>query len=150
MDWLVQLQGKVVGLDIAPLIYFMERHPKYYQSTDHFFRALNRGDFRAVTSTITLTEVLVHPLRLGNTELARQYRTILTNSPELSIFPISIEVAEIAANLRASHNLRTPDAIQIATAIQQKSSFFLTNDVNLSILSQHVDLDVLVLDKIIG
>ncbi len=29
MEWITQLQGKVVGLDTAPLIYFMEQNPNY-------------------------------------------------------------------------------------------------------------------------
>ena len=33
-----------------------------------------------------------------------------------------------AARLRATHSLRTPDAIQMATALQAGASFFLTND----------------------
>ena len=37
----------------------------------------------AVTSTLTLTEVLVHPLRSGNVELAGQYRDILLDQENL-------------------------------------------------------------------
>jgi hypothetical protein len=29
MEWLAQLQGCIVGLDSAPLIYFIERNPIY-------------------------------------------------------------------------------------------------------------------------
>lgn len=29
MEWLVQLQGQIVGLDTAPLIYFIEENPNY-------------------------------------------------------------------------------------------------------------------------
>jgi predicted nucleic acid-binding protein len=38
--------------------------------------------------------------------------------------------------VRATHNLKTPDAIQIATALAQKADFFLTNDAKLSRLPQ--------------
>jgi len=37
----------------------------------------------AVTSTLTLTEVLVYPLRSGNVELAGQYRDILLDQENL-------------------------------------------------------------------
>ncbi len=36
-----------------------------------------------------------------------------------------------AARLRAFHKIRTPDSIQMATAIIGKASFFLTNDIRL-------------------
>ena len=49
-----------------------------------FFRTLNQGDFMVVTSVVTIPEVLVYPLRQGNTTLAQQYRDILFNSQGLN------------------------------------------------------------------
>lgn len=77
MEWIAQLQGKVVGLDTAPLIYFIEQNPKYLEMMRLFFTSFNNGDFKMVTSTVTLVEVLVYPLRQGNTILAQEYRDIL-------------------------------------------------------------------------
>lgn len=112
-----------------------------------FFQALNRGDFIVVTSVITLSEVLVHPLRQNNTNLAREYRDILFNSRGVVTIGVSPRIAEIAAQLRASHNLRTPDAIQIATAISREATFFLTNDERLPILTE---LEMLQLEVLIN
>jgi hypothetical protein len=49
MEWIAQLQGYVVGLDSAPLIYFIEQNPTYLEMTDAFFEAMVRGEFRVVT-----------------------------------------------------------------------------------------------------
>jgi len=38
------------------------------------------------------------------------------------------EIAEIAAQLRALHTYKTPDALQLATAIHMGAQFFITND----------------------
>jgi predicted nucleic acid-binding protein len=90
-------------------------------------------------------EVLVHPLRRGDTKLAEQYRDILLNSRGLATILLSQDIAEEAARLRATHNIRTPDAIQIATALHEGASFFLTNDARLPSIS---GLKVLVLDEL--
>ena len=74
MEWITQLQGQVVGLDTAPLIYFIEENPTYLEMTNTFFEALTRAEFRVVTSVVTLLEALVYPLRQGDTLLAQQYR----------------------------------------------------------------------------
>ena len=66
MEWIDGLQGKTVGLDTAPLIYFIEENPTYLEATKLFFEAMDRGDLTIVTSTVTLLEVLVHPLRSNN------------------------------------------------------------------------------------
>ncbi|GAB4217078.1 MAG: PIN domain-containing protein [Synechococcales cyanobacterium] len=145
MEWLIQLQGQVVGLDTAPLIYFIEQNELYLELVRTFFGAMSRGEFQVVTSTLTLTEVLVHPLRLGNVELANQYHNIILDQENLIVVPVSIELAEVAAQLRATQNLRTPDAIQIATAIQGNATFFLTNDTRLATVP---DLEVLVLETL--
>ena len=116
MEWLSQLQGQVVALDTAPLIYFIEQNEMYLELVRAFFQAMSQGEFQVVTSTLTLTEVLVHPLRSGNVELANQYHDIVLDQENLNTVPVSVEIAEVAAQLRARQNLRTPDAIQIATA----------------------------------
>ncbi|MEG3922938.1 MULTISPECIES: PIN domain-containing protein [unclassified Microcoleus] len=145
MEWIAQLQGQVVELDTAPLIYFMEQNPKYLEMMLLFFRSFNRGDFRIVKSTVTLVEVLVHPLRQKNTALAQEYREILMNQGSLTVVELTPDIAETAAQLRATYNLRSPDSIQMATAIHEGASFFLTNDARLPSLP---GLTVLVLEHL--
>lgn len=119
MEQLALLRGQIVGLDTAPLIYLIEQNSNYLVQVRAFFTAMNQRQFRVVTSMITLVEVLVHPLRANNPELATQYRDILLGQEYLTIVPVLEAIAEQAAQLRASYNLRTPDALQLATAIQQ-------------------------------
>lgn len=92
--------------------------------------AIDRGDLTVVTSTVTLLEVLVHPLRTNDKDLAVEYRDILLNSKIMTL-EISNEISEQAAQLRATHNIRTPDAIQISAAIKAGASHFLTNDIRI-------------------
>ena len=72
MEWLAQLRDQVVGLNTAPLIYFVEENSTYLSLVDAFFATFDQGDFQIVTSTVTLLEVLVQPLRTGNASLAGQ------------------------------------------------------------------------------
>ena len=145
MEWIERLRGSTVGLDTAPVIYYIEEHPAHLARIRPFFEAAERGEFRVVTSFVTLIEVLVHPLREGRPELAEEYRNILLQSPALTAIPLDEGIAEEAAGLRARHNLRTPDAIQLATAIRSGASWFLTNDAELADLSE---IPVLVLKQL--
>lgn len=145
MEWINDLQGKTVGLDTAPLIYFIEENPAYIETVRFFFEAMDRGDFTVVTSTVTLLEVLVHPLRSNNKELAAEYRDILLNS-RLMTLEVSNTIAEQAAQLRATHNIRTPDAIQFSAALNAGATHFFTNDIRLPEIPsiQILSLDALV------
>jgi predicted nucleic acid-binding protein len=131
VGFLSKLSKKVVALDTAPLIYFIERHPVYYPLVKPFFEALAQGKVTAITSTVTLVETMTHPLRNHQPELAHTYQQILLNADNLQVVALSPAIAIRAAQLRAEQNWRTPDAIQLATALEGHASFFLTNDHNL-------------------
>lgn len=145
MEWINDLQGKTVGLDTAPLIYFIEENPVYIKAVRLFFEAMDKGNFAVVTTTVTLLEVLVHPLRSNNKELAAEYRDILLNS-RLMMLEVSNAIAEQAAQLRAVYNIRTPDAIQISAALEVGATHFFTNDIRLPEIPsiQTLSLDALV------
>jgi len=147
VEWVDRLQGEVIGLDTAPIIYMIEEHPIYLEPMRYFFEAMGRGIFRAITSTVTLLEVLVQPLRENNVSLAEEYRDILLNASNLRTIGMSEAVAEQAARLRAQYDIRTPDAIQLGTAIHEGASFFLTNDTRLPSIS---NLNLLVLDNLLN
>ncbi len=58
---------------------------------------------------------------------------------------IDSTVAERAADLRARYNLRTPDALQTAAALDTGWQAFLTNDTQ---LKRVIELRVLILDEL--
>lgn len=145
MEWLDSLQGNVVGFDTMPLIYYIEENPHYSHLVDPFFEAIERSEFKVVTSIITLLEVLVHPIRNGDSILSQKYRDLLLNTEDLSTLELNQGIAEEAARLRATYNIRTPDSIQMATAIIGGASFFLTSDTHLPSLP---NLKTLVLDEL--
>lgn len=64
------LASKIVYLDTAPLIYFIEGHSAYQGKLVRLFELADKGDLSLITSTITLLEVLVKPLREGQPAIA--------------------------------------------------------------------------------
>lgn len=117
-----------LGIDTSPFIYFVEANPTYDAVVTSIFRRIAVGTLHGVTSVITLTEVLNHPMRLGLHELEAKYRTLLTRSENLELAPVNTDVATLAAELRARYNLRTPDALQVSVALHAGCQGFLTND----------------------
>jgi predicted nucleic acid-binding protein len=120
--------GAVVTLDTAPIIYFLQDHPKFAPRFAPLFDAAERGDIQIVISAVTLAEVLTGPFQSGNEVLAGQYREVLTGSPGWQTWPVSEEIAVSAARFRALYKLRTPDAIQVATAVASLSHALITSD----------------------
>ncbi len=143
MGLIKKLQSSLISIDTAIFIYFIERNPMYIDIVKPVFTAIDRRIIKAITSTITLLEVLVHPIRSGNNVLAEKYRNILLYSEGIITYGISNEISEIASGLRAKYSIRTPDALQIATGIYYKADYFLSNDAPLKQIS---DIEVLILD----
>ena len=127
---------KRIFLDTAPLIYFIEGHSIYQDKLSEYFSANDNGEFVFITSSITLLEVLVKPIKEKKTRLVSQYKNILLNAEGIQIFEISNEIAEKAAQLRSQYSLRTPDALQIATALIHGADYFFTNDQRLSSVTE--------------
>ncbi|WP_119065697.1 type II toxin-antitoxin system VapC family toxin [Aggregatilinea lenta] len=94
---------------------------------------------------LTLTEVLIHPLRKGNDPLKQRYHNILVENADFQLLPITARVTESAADLCARYNLRAPDALHIASAIDADCNAFLTNDMR---LKRVTEILILVLDEL--
>jgi predicted nucleic acid-binding protein len=139
------LNVALIGLDTAPIIYFVEANPKYDAIVTEIFQQINDSKIIGLTSVISLTEVLVHPIRQKNYLLKKKYNDIFQNSPNFYTKPIIVSVAQIAAELRAKYNLRTPDSLQIATALENNCDAFLCNDKD---LKRVTELQILILDEL--
>jgi predicted nucleic acid-binding protein len=99
-----------------------------------------------ISSYITLLEIMVRPLREGKTALALEYRDYLVSSRNFELFPVDRVIAQEGADIRATLNLKPPDAIQLATALTQRADVFLTNDIQLRRFNR---VEVIVLDELL-
>jgi len=78
--------GAVIGLDSAAFIYFIEEHPLYEPLLSPLFeQRIEHGENQAVTSVVTLAEVLVQPKRVARDDLAQKYREFLTAGANLML-----------------------------------------------------------------
>jgi uncharacterized protein len=84
-----------------------------------------------LTSTLTLAEVLVKPLSVGDIVWADRYEK-LSNTPGVSLLAFDRASARIYAQLRQDKTLKPPDAIQLSCAANAKCDLFITNDERLS------------------
>jgi predicted nucleic acid-binding protein len=117
-----------IALDTSIFIYHLEANPKYLLHTDLIFNWLELGEPQAITSTITMTELLVEPYRDRDEQRADHFYALLSTSPNLDWIAPNLEIAELAARIRARHRLNAPDALQAATAARFEATGLITND----------------------
>jgi predicted nucleic acid-binding protein len=103
-----------IAIDTSIFIYYLEANPLYVDMTGEVFTWLERSPHTAVTSTLTMTELLVQPYRDGNETLVNQCYGLLSLFPNLDWVAPDLTISDTAAQIRAYYRLRTPDALQAA------------------------------------
>ncbi|MBI5747285.1 MAG: PIN domain-containing protein [Nitrospirae bacterium] len=122
---------KTIGLDSNLLIYFIEGHPDYYIVAKKIFESIETGRNIGICSTLSLLEVLVQPYRKDDEEMVNEFYSLLATYPHLSWIELSVDIADLGARLRAKYQIKTPDAILLATSIYTGASGFIGNDLRL-------------------
>lgn len=134
-----------LGVDTSPYIYYVESHQTYVEKMDAIFKIIEVEIIKISTSTITLTEALTKPIKTDDLALINMYRELLTNTDAIQMVSITPAIADKGAQLRAKYNLRTPDALHVATAIESGCEAFLTNDLG---IKRVTELRILILDEL--
>ncbi len=78
---------------------------------------------------------------LKDETLAHRNNDILLSSPGIHVASVTPTTAQTAAELRSRFNLKTPDAIQLATAVRHEATALLTNDRDFGLLIVDVRLE---------
>jgi len=121
-------RGNVVFLDTSPFIYFFERHSTFFPYMEQLFNQVHEQEAEIISSVVTFIEIATLPARLGNQALVEEYRAYFTSSNRVRLLPVVQAIAEQSITLRAKYQLKTPDAIQLGTAIAYQANYIVTND----------------------
>ena len=139
-------QHRRIALDTSIFIYQLEANVRYLALTNHIFSWLEQPGSSSITSTITMTEVLVQPYRAMDEQRVDEFFGLLSTYPNLEWIAPDLQIADRAAQIRARHRLRTPDALQAATAVHAGASGLITND---PVFERVDEFDTLVLEQLV-
>lgn len=125
---------KKVGLDSSILIYHLEDMEPYANLTENIFAMVAEGSLSAVLSTVSVTELLVQPFTASQQDRIAAFERFLFSLPNTELKSPDYPIAKEAARLRSKYRIRTPDALLIATSMNEKADAFITNDASLRAL----------------
>ncbi|MCE2971024.1 MAG: PIN domain-containing protein [Burkholderiales bacterium] len=117
-------------LDACIVVYWIEARDPFHARLMGMLRALRRESPEAMfaVSRLSVLECLVQPLRDGDADMIDAYRDFF-DAGQLQVVELTAAVVDRATTLRASHGLKTPDALQAASALELPGDvLFLTND----------------------
>ena len=116
-----------IFLDTNFFIYLIQGTGPQSVRTKYLRSAFSLRRDEILTSVMTLGELLVQPMRVGDRVLVERYKMIL-RSPGITVLPFLENAAEAFARIRRDKKIKQPDAIQLATAAIVGCDLFLTND----------------------
>lgn len=138
-----------VYIDANIFIYAVEAEGEVAETSQAIIRLLENHAGVAVTSELTLAEVLARPEKLGNVLLKRAFLDLIVFREFVDLCPVSREILIDSARYRAvakpsapetvpDRRNFLPDAIHVVTAIQRGCSFFVANDTRIA-LPSHIE-----------
>jgi predicted nucleic acid-binding protein len=116
----------LIYLDACILIYAIERHQVWGEPLRRRFGRDSSESY--AISPLVISECLVGPLRAGNPALLAAFEAVFAAQIQL---PLIDDVYRAAAQLRADHRLKTPDALHLACALHHRCTALWTNDTRL-------------------
>ncbi|HZZ43250.1 MAG TPA: PIN domain-containing protein [Tepidisphaeraceae bacterium] len=134
------LAGRHAYLDTNVFIYTLNAFPTLAPILTRLFTIIDIGQLQAITSELTLAELLVKPMRDGDIHAQQTCQSILLNNPRLTLMPIARHTLIESARLRAGSTLKLPDALHLATAILSGCDIFLTNDTHFRLPTSPINI----------
>ena len=135
-----------IALDSSIFIYSIDENPRYVDLATEVLQWVAKPGHHAVTSTVTVAEVLVKAYSVLDEQRAKKLFGLLSTYPNLNWIAADLGIANMAARLRGIYGMKTPDALQAATAVHATATAFVTND---SIFKRIPQFETLLLDSLI-
>ena len=122
-----------ITLDTNVLIYFFEGIEPQASKVEKILNTFMKGQNEGIVSTITIAEVLTGFYLTCDAVKAAKAKRLLTDwaLEGFKIVPVTFEIADLAANLRAKRGGKLPDALIVATAINQSANLIYSQDKDL-------------------
>jgi len=120
----------IAFFDASALIYLVEGKPPFGQRVRQTLARLAEADsdLGTAVSRLTWLESRVGPLKTNDTAVLASYDAFFARR-DLVWVELTKDVVELATAIRVRHGLRTPDALQAASALQLGADHvFLTGD----------------------
>ena len=131
-----------IALDTNVLVYFLEGIEPQASKVEKILNLTMKAQDEGIISTITLAEVLSGFYMAGDEKKANKAKKLLNDLTlnSFKIVPVTFEIADLAANLRAKRGGRLPDALIVATALNQAANIVYSQDKDLQRFNKDIKI----------
>ena len=134
-----------ICLDTNILIYFLEGIEPQASKAEKILSRFMKAEDEGIISTVTVAEILTGVYRSEDMNKGSKIKKLLNDLTlnSFKIVPVTFEIADLAANLRAKRGGRLPDALVVATALNQTADCIYSQDKDLQRFSKEIKISEL-------
>jgi predicted nucleic acid-binding protein len=129
-----------IALDTNVLIYFFEGIEPQASKVEKVLQSIMKGANEGVISTVTVAEVLTGFYLSADTKKEAKAKQLLQDLTltGFKIASVTFEIADLAAEIRAKRGGNLPDALIVATALNQGANVVYSQDKDLQRFSNEI------------
>jgi len=134
-----------IALDTNVLIYFLEGMEPEAGRVEKILGSFMKTENEGIISTVTVAEILTGFYMAGDAKTTAKAKNLLNDLTlnSFKIVPVTFEIADLAASLRAKRGGKLPDALIIATALNQAANVVYSQDKELQRFNKDIKIDEL-------
>ena len=131
-----------IALDTNILIYFLEGIEPQASKVEKLLVSFMKTKDDGVISTVSVAEVLTGFYSAGDTKKAVKVKKLLNDLTlnNFKIVPVTFEIADLSASLRAKRGGKLPDALIVATAQNQACDILYSQDKDLQRFNKDIKI----------
>jgi predicted nucleic acid-binding protein len=122
-------------IDTNAIIALLEMPQALSFAQKTFIKKVANGSYILCSSQLALAECLVKPLKLNDVKAIRGFLSFFDDNESFQVYGFDKSTFLDAAKIRAELGCKMPDAMHVASALQNECRFFITNDLNLKLPS---------------
>ena len=122
------MAGQRVYIDTNVFIYFLSRHPTWFDASARIINACAESRIFGFTGDAAIAEVMVGAYKHTDPNLAARFKQFFSQRNFLSIAAHDAQAFDSAAQLVAKGGVKFIDALHMATTVQNQCTYFVTND----------------------
>jgi len=129
-----------IALDTNVLIYFFEGMEPEAGRVEKILHSFMKTENEGIISTVTVAEILTGFYMAGDAKTTAKAKKLLNDLTlnSFKIVPVTFEIADLAASLRAKRGGKLPDALIVATALNQAANVVYSQDKDLQRFSKDI------------
>ena len=124
------MNGTRVCIDTNVFLNVLNKEKAYLSYSRGVLLAISRGDLEAIIPTLVISEVLTGFYVEKRKTDAEEFLAAIVTHEHMKVIPLSMDIAVSSAMVRAKTGLKLPDAMILATAIENRTNYIVSNDGN--------------------